>query len=290
MNTERQPSTQTLSITTIEFTDAAKAGGAPVDPNVGVVAGLKIGEEMEATKETPVVIPESFFEALKREKPDGINWDKVDLAVAVLKGEKDAVIPKPPEPEPTDSQKFWRKMFETENSPYGKENRPMKWDAAKNALDELTHDLPSFMEHFPQHISAIDVDFRGGRDPGDVKERLQRVATMSGMIALFMAFDVVSSYPMKKIIKHFLPLRNDDSWHDAVIWGFGKFTEVANDKLATAWGDDLVSYATGKKTGFTTEPTDKLADVGNVAFEDKMEDYVNGPVLEGAARILYQIQ
>ena len=84
-------------------------------------------------------------------------------------------------------------------------------------------------------------------------------------------------------------MRNDDSWHDAVIWGFGKFTEVANDKLATAWGDDLVSYATGKKTGFTTEPTDKLADVGNVAFEDKMEDYVNGPVLEGAARILYQI-
>lgn len=232
--------------------------------------------------EQPLVLPESFLEALKRERPDNLNWDRIDEAVAVLK--------KPPEPEPTESQKFWRRMFDTENSPYS-EYRPPKANAAKQAWYEFTHDLPAFVRNFPKHIMAIDVDIRGGRNPGDMKERAQRVATMLGVFVVFTAFDAATSRPVHALQKKWFPKRGDDpttKWNAGVDFGL-KFVEVLNDKLATALGDVFVQKTTGKKRAFfTTEPTDKLADVGNVAFEDWVKDLINGPNLEAVARVIYQ--
>lgn len=65
--------------TRIEFPATEKVVGASVNPNVGVIEGLKSWEEekVEATKESPVVIPESFLK-LSNEKDQmvsiGIGW------------------------------------------------------------------------------------------------------------------------------------------------------------------------------------------------------------------------
>jgi hypothetical protein len=233
----------------------------------------------------------SYIEELRQRRPDSEHWDRIEAALKVMQGEKVAKVPKPPEPEPTDSQKFWRKMFDTENSPYSKTYRPMRSDAWNALKDEAAHDPLSAIKNIGSHIHAIDIDIRGGRDPGDAKERLQRVATMMGVFALFTAFDAGTSRPIHWVQKKIFPKIGTDptSKRNAGIDLFMKLFEVLNDKLATAFGDKWVSDLTGKKVSFTTEPTDKLADVGNVAFEDTLEDLVNGPTLEATARALYQI-
>lgn len=219
-------------------------------------------------------IPDALLEKLKTERVDGLNWDRLDEAFKVLR--------KPPDPEPTKSQKFWRKMFDVDNSPYTKEPREINW---KSALDEYTS-IFSDVSELPKHIRNIDTHLRG-RDAGDMKERVQRVLAMAGMMGTFVAFDYVTSWPIKKLFEAYLPLRGDTSDHDAAIQAAAKFIEVSNDKLATAWGDDVATMLTGKKTSFTTEPTDKLADIGNLVLT-KYEDMINGPVLEGLFRIIYQ--
>ncbi len=259
--------------------------------------------EPRTPQEHPVVgIPESFWEKLKAEKPDALHWDRIDAAMSVLRGESVAVDPSQmhkaaesslgltsQDPEPIKSQKFWRMVFETENSPYSKKERKIEWGSAKEAFDEMKHDFPSFIKNYSDHIRAIDVDLRGGRDPGEAKERLQRVAALSGIMALWIAFDAGTSYPIKKVMHKYFPLHGDNSHRDASIQFFGKLIEVMNDKLASAWGGDLADHLAGKRVAFPTEPPDKLADVLTVAFPQPFEDYVNGSVLESLFRIIYQV-
>ena len=69
-------------------------------------------------------------------KSPNMDARRVDAAVAVLKGEKEAVTPKPPEPEPTESQKFWRDIYRTGKlSPYQKDRPGINLKAAKDAWE-----------------------------------------------------------------------------------------------------------------------------------------------------------
>lgn len=243
--------------------------------------------ERPSFEKQPQAIPESVLETFTSELKNSVEWKRIEDAMSVLKGEKEAVLPKAPEPEPTDSQKFWRKMFDVDNTPYSKEFRPMKKEAFEAFTHELTHDFPNAVRNIAHHIHAIDTDIRG-RDAGGAKERVQRVATMLGVFTLFTAFDAGTSRPVQVLQKKYFPKKGDPTSKRNARIDLGlKFVEVLNDKLATAYGDVLVSKLAGKKSFFTTEPTDKLADVGNVAFP-KFEDLVNGPTLEALARILYQ--
>lgn len=252
----------------------------------------------------PAVIPESFVEALKRERPDGINWDRAELAVAVLKGEKDAVTPKPPEPEPTESQKFWRNMYQTgELSPYQKNRGPMKWDAAKKALVEEFTNPMKFIKNYSKHIRAIDIDLRGGVDIGGGKVRLQRMAVMAGNMVPFIAFDIATSLPSGLIFEYLDPRMKEDKKNVSFekgkshpervknsLWGGAKkIIEVQNDKVVTALGDLWVQKLTGEKGGWIHEAADKSADLGQTASEDYLKDVINGPVLESVARFIFQI-
>ncbi|MEK7577692.1 MAG: hypothetical protein AAB492_03720 [Patescibacteria group bacterium] len=308
--------------TRIEYPATEKVVGAPVNPNVGVVAGLKSGEEekVEATKETPVVIPESFFEALQREKPDGLNWDRVDLVVSVLKGEKDAVAPKAPEPEPTEWQAFFREMYQTgDRSPYKQKRGPVKFDALKDVFTNPTS------KTIGEHIMAIDKDFRGGVEIGDMKTRGMRAAVMVGNMVPNIALDILTSLPpnlIEKILKN--PLKDElktkhkqaegeqmksiseanplgevsDETQQAIkklnskidyINAGGKLFEVMNDKNITAVGNTIMRQATGDKGWFTSEASDKLNDLLTYGFKDKIEDVSNGPTLESVFRIVYQV-
>ncbi len=233
--------------------------------------------------EQPVVIPESFFEALKREKPDGINWDRVDAAVSVLKGEKDAVAPKLPEPEPTESQKFWRKMFDKgDQELYNRQKGPVKFDALKEAFANPAS------KSIGEHIMAIDKDFRGGRDAGDVKERLQRISTLLGVLGLFTAFDWGTSKAIEKPFNKIFPIFNaSDKQYMAMREALKKVLEVMNDKYASVLGNMLIEKLTGKR-GFIHEVADKGADTITVGI-DGWDDWVNGSTLESAQRILFQI-
>ena len=251
------------------------------------LGGLKSGEEekVEVTKESPVVIPESFFEALKREKPDGINWDRVDLAVSVLKGEKDAVTPKPPEVI-TDSQKFWRKMFENGDQPlYDKNKGPVKFDALREVF------VNPASKSISEHVMAIDKDFRGGRDAGDIKERAQRVAVLIGIAGGFTLFDYITTkpfegkFPVDKADAS--TLTPDVLKLNARNGAIMTLIDVMNDKYASALGNMLAEKLTGKR-GFIHEVADKGADTVQVGFT-KTKDLMNGATLESYLRILSQV-
>lgn len=241
---------------------------------------------LQSKLEASSMSPELFREALERERPEGLDWDRIDAAVAVLKGEKEV---KPVEPEPTESQKFWRKMFDNGDQVlYNREKGPIKFDALKLALTEASRDLPTFIKNFGSHVHAIDTDFRGGRDAGDAKERLQRVGSLLGVLALFTAFDWGTSKAVDGPFNKIFPLEGKtDTQYLAMRGGLRKIIEVMNDKYASVLGNMLVEHLTGKR-GFIHEVADKGADTITVGI-DGWDDWVNGSSLESAQRIAFQI-
>jgi len=288
-----------LHYTRVEFPATEKVVGAHANPNVGVVMGLKSGEEGV----------ESFFEALKRERPDGINWDRVDLAVAVLKGEKEAVTPKPPEPEPTESQKFWRDMYRTGKlSPYQKDRPPVEWSALIDFGKKYFGHPIEFYKNGGKDIMDLDMRLRGGADKeynqlGDMSQRAKRMLVMAGNVVPFMTFDIVTSIPSGLMFEYLEPRMKEDKKNVPAedrklhpervknsLWGGAKkIIEVQNDKVVTALGDLWVQKFTGEKSGWIHEAADKSADLGQTASEDYLKDVINGPVLESVARFIFQI-
>jgi len=235
-------------------------------------------------------IPETFKKVIDDVKPDGLDWQRIEAAMDVLTGEKIAVTPKPPEPEPTESQKFWQKMFENGDQPlYSKDKGPIKFDALKKAVETAMSDPIDFVKHGGEHIRAIDTDFRGGRDAGDIKERAQRVGVLLGITGVFTAFDYATSKPFKKIF----PVLKDDQLHgvdemqknmrNSTVM---KLIDVMNDKYATALGNMLAQKLTGKR-GFIHEVADKGADTIQVGYPIT-NDLINGATLESYMRIAAQ--
>lgn len=244
--------------------------------------------------EPPLVLPESFLEAIKRERPDNINWDRIDEAVAVLK--------KPPEPEPTEKQKFWRDMYRSGKlTPYQKDRPWLGWQAAKDAWNNPE------LQGETSRIMALDMAIRGGADKeynqlGDMGHRAKRMAVMAGNVVPFTAFDIVTGIP-SALLFEYLEAKNKgkpkqtleqykqdpDRLKDTLVGGAKKIIEVENDKVVTALGDILAHKLTGERGAWTHEAADKSADLLGTAAEDRFKDVINGPVLESLARILYQI-
>lgn len=241
----------------------------------------------EANKlmEPPLVLPESFMDALKAQRPDGLNWDRIDGAIAVLKGEKDAVAPKPPDVV-TESQKFWRKMLENGDQPlYDKNKGPVKFAAVKEVFNKFRS------KSIGEHIMAIDKDFRGGRDAGGIKERAQRVAVLMGIAGGFTFFDYITTKPFEG---RFPVNKADSSTLSADVLKLNSrngaimtLIDVLNDKYASALGNMLAEKLTGKR-GFIHEVADKGADTVQVGFT-KTKDLMNGATLESYLRILSQV-
>lgn len=191
-----------------------------------------------------------------------------------------------------DRKKHWEKVFQVgEHSPYDKNKKPPQFDALREALYEAIYKPGAFVTHMGQHVRKIDADFRGGKDIGGAKERLERVAALSGVVALFTAFDYATSKPLEKlfpVIKKDAKLMTpDDLRFNARVGGMKKIVEVLNDKYATALGNMLVEYLSGKR-GYIHEVADKGADTLQVGFE-KTNDLVNGATLESYMRILSQV-
>ncbi len=216
-------------------------------------------------------------------------------------------IPKDSSPskQPTERQLFWRNMYQTgEMSPYKKNKGPIKLDALKKAAAEAFSNPAEYIKHLPQHIRAVDIDFRGGVDIGDYKTRVQRAAVMLGNMVPFWTFDVITSIPsgllfeflgdkQRKFEKNY-PQATEEEKKNARVknatWkGLQKVIDVQNDKVVTALGDILVTKLTGEKGAWTHEASDKSADFLGTAMEDYLKDAINGPVIESAMRFLYQI-
>ena len=198
----------------------------------------------------------------------------------------------PKGPEYTDSQLFWQKMFDNGDQVlYNREKGRIKTGALKAALSEAKTDLPAFMQNFGKHVHAIDTDFRGGRDAGDVKERLQRTGTLLGVLGLFTAFDWGTSKAIEQPFNRIFPLagktKETDKQYIAMRGALRKVLEVMNDKYASVLGNMLVENLSGKR-GFIHEVADKGADTITVGI-DGWDDWVNGSTLESAQRILFQV-
>ncbi|MBI5019727.1 hypothetical protein HZB58_05675 [Candidatus Gottesmanbacteria bacterium] len=191
-----------------------------------------------------------------------------------------------------DRKKHWEQVFQVgEHSPYDKKKKPPQFDALREALYEAIYKPGSFVSHMGQHVRKIDADFRGGKDIGGAKERLERVAAFSGVIALFTAFDYATSKPLEKLFpvvkKDAKLMTPDDLRFNARVGGMKKVVEVLNDKYATALGNMLVEHLSGKR-GYIHEVADKGADTLQVGFE-KTNDLVNGATLESYMRIISQV-
>lgn len=188
-------------------------------------------------------------------------------------------------PEYTESQLFWQKIFDNGDQPlYDTKKGPIKFDAVKEVFNNFNS------KSVGEHIMAIDKDFRGGRDAGSMKERAQRVGVLMGVLGAFTAFDHVTSmwFDDDSFAFKRYPRKTGDLRRDAKVEAFLKVAEVINDKYASALGNMLVENLTGKR-GFIHEVADKGADTITVAFKDSMDDLVNGPNLESAQRILFQV-
>jgi len=320
MNTERQPSTQTISITRVEFTDTAKAGekhpavlpGVPSDTLsqadgalLGIGAASFGGDEgkMEGKTDAKFVLPESFVEALKRERPDGINWDRIDLAVAVLKGEKDAVAPKPPEPEPTRQQQWLRKVLETgDQSPHIV--RDVNWEAFNTAVKEFKEKPGDF---FKKQMWDMDKALRGGRDLKGWKDRGERVGVFSVIMATAMGMDLVMSDSVLNPIfakrengtRVLLPQKDGASqlhkWfgqpkYEWAKYGRGKAKLLSyfTDKFVVNGVNFVLQKVTADKSKLVREFNEQIGDFGNI-ISDPYDDLVNGTSVEMVVRILSQI-
>lgn len=196
-----------------------------------------------------------------------------------------------------DRKKHWEQVFQVgEHSPYDKKKKPPQFDALREALYEAIYKPGSFVSHMGQHVRKIDADFRGGKDIGGAKERLERVAALSGVIALFTAFDYATSKPLEKLFPlipdrakdgQYIKLSADDLRSNGKVGALKKIVEVMNDKYATALGNIMVEKLSGKR-GFIHEVADKGADTLQVGY-DNLNDLVNGATLESYMRIFSQL-
>lgn len=248
--------------------------------------------------EPPLVLPESFLEAIKRERPDNINWDRIDEAVAILK--------KPPEPEPTEKQKFWRDMYRSGKlTPYQKDRPWLGWQAAKDAWNNPE------LQGESSRIMALDMAIRGGADKpynqlGSMPHRIERMGVMVWNLVPFTAFDILTSIPGNLFLEgakryksrhaKLLSATNtvqSEKERTALIAGLldgsRRGLEIANDKFTTALGDWYVKWLTGDKGAWTREPSDKTGDFLDGAVGMYVEDAVNGPVVESVMRFIYEI-
>ncbi len=246
----------------------------------------------------PGAVTRTIMEKMMEQNPTQLRIDRVEDALSVLKGEKEAIAPKSPEPEPTKKQLYWREMYQTgATNPYRKDRKPVQWDAFRDASYEFIMEPSEFAKHITKHIRAIDTDFRGGVDIGDAKVRLQRMAAMGVNIVPYFVFDVVTSIPAALIetyAEKWLSVNGhlDKDTRKTVntyLRGAKKIIDVQNDKVVTALGDIIASKQAGEKVYFTHEISDKGADLAQTAMEDYLKDAINGPVLESINRILYQV-
>lgn len=189
-------------------------------------------------------------------------------------------------------QQYWQKIFQNgEYNLYDRNRKPVQWDAFRDASYEWVTDPAKFIKNFGTHIHNIDTDFRGGKDAGGAKERLERVGAMLGVIAAFTAFDYVTSkpfegkFPVDKTDIKLLPpdVLRSNATNGAIM----KFIDVLNDKYATALGNMLAERLTGKR-GFIHEVADKGADTIQEGFSGS-KDLMNGATLESYIRILSQV-
>ena len=188
-------------------------------------------------------------------------------------------------------QQHWQTIFQNgDYNLYDRNRKPVQWDAFRDASYEWVTNPAEFIKNFGTHIHNIDTDFRGGKDAGGAKERLERVGAMLGVIAAFTAFDRATSFWMDDESLFFgkIPRKTGDLARDAKVEAFVKLAEVMNDKYATALGNMLVERLSGKR-GYVHEVSDKGADTLTVGLKDNFEDWINGPNLEAAQRILFQV-
>lgn len=248
--------------------------------------------------------PASWEEAVKSGKFEAVDWERVEAAMSVLSGEKIAVTPKPPEPEPTDSQKFWREMYRTGKlSPYQKDRPKMSWKSAKDAWNNPQS------QGVDSKIMAVDLALRGGADKdynqlGDMSKRATRMAVMAGNMVPFTAFDILTSIPGNLFLAgvdkykelHAANKTLENAQERAVrlatisgaLDGPRRLFEILNDKMTTALGDKLVQTLTGEKGGWIHESSDKTGDFLDGAVGMYYEDAVNGPVVESTMRFMYE--
>lgn len=192
-----------------------------------------------------------------------------------------------------DRMEHWQKVFQVgDYSPYNKNKKVPAFDALREATYEAINKPGEFITHVGSHVRKIDADLRGGTDIGGAKERLERVAALSGVIALFTAFDYATSKPIEKLLplkkeRDGVKLGPDDLRYNAKIGGLKKIIDVMNDKYATALGNLMVEKLSGKR-GFIHEVADKGADTLQVGF-DNLNDLVNGATLESYMRIFSQL-
>lgn len=233
----------------------------------------------------------TIVEKVLMEDPARIRMDRVEDAMSVLKGEKDAATPKPPEPEPTKSQLFWREMFQTGDlTPYDRNKKAPKWDAYKAAMREMFTDPASFVKHFGEHVRKVDYELRGEKDIGDAKTRLQRIGILLLLGGVFWGFDYVTGPVWKTEFDRLTKgWKGDVKQRRALVAAVMKFVSVLNDKYATDLSNLAVDKLTGVKSGFNHQIADKGTDTINVGFVDVLEDKANAPMIESALRILFQI-
>lgn len=196
--------------------------------------------------------------------------------------------------DPTESQLFWRKMLQTENSPYDlKKKEKIKFDSIKGAIHEMFTDPKSYWDKRKEWVKAIDKDLRGGRELDPLDIRMKRVATLGATAVLFSAFDMATG---KVLIDPLFTSafgkgweKNEDSANGAWISWARKFVEVLNDKYASDianWGAEKL---TGKRVTYVHELPDKANDMITTGFRDELSDKVNGSVLESLMRISYEV-
>jgi len=193
-------------------------------------------------------------------------------------------------------QQHWQTIFQNgDYNLYDRNRKPVQWDAFRDASYEWVTNPAEFIKNFGTHIHNIDTDFRGGKDAGGAKERLERVGAMLGVIAAFTAFDYVTSKPFEGLfpeIKDNGHLTKEEYRANGKNNAITKLIEVLNDKYATALGNMLGERLTGKR-GFIHEVADKGADTIQTAYPNKlphsMNDWVNGATLESYIRIISQV-
>lgn len=195
------------------------------------------------------------------------------------------------------NQRHWQKIFQNdEYKLYDRERKPVGFDAFRDASYEWINNPVQFMKNFGKHVRKIDYEFRGEKDAGGAKERLERVGALLGVIAAFTAFDYLTSKPFKKAF----PEKKEDNGHltkdeyriNGRNGAINTLIGVLNDKYATALGNMLGERLTGKR-GFIHEVADKGADTIQTAYPNKlphsMNDWVNGATLESYIRIISQV-
>lgn len=223
-------------------------------------------------------IPESFWEKLKAERPDGLNWDRVDDAFNVLR--------KPPEPEPTPTQKWARKVFEShDQNPY--KSREGKWQAHKDAVKTLViHPVDFFRD-----VREWDKKLRGGRDLGSISDRIERSSIFTTLMLASMGVDLFASETFfMRVTNALRKNRNSDpitSPKEHRVANTLRFaTDIVEDKFVVGLVNVGLEQITGDKK-FVSEWSEQFSDFINKAFPE-YADVANGTAVECFVRVLSQ--